>query len=120
MKTLEQAWRDHGVDDDRQPHDFFVAGWFAAMDEKPVPDRAAPGEVNADTLAAQGEGMPANLRAQLTRLAQQPQRQDGARDQLADLHAFANKLGLYDAADLIRTIVHAPPNATGARQSKIG
>lgn len=56
-----------------------------------------------------------NLKAELAKLSQQPQRQDAANDQLLDLHAFANKLGLYDAADCIKSIVtkesttcHAP------------
>jgi hypothetical protein len=31
-----------------------------------------------------------------------PQRQDGMLEQLKDLHAFANKLGFYDAADFIK------------------
>jgi hypothetical protein len=52
-----------------------------------------------------GGQMPANLQEQLGKLQQQPQRQDGALDQLRDLHAFANRLGLYDAADLIQTLV---------------
>lgn len=52
------------------------------------------------------QSMPANLRAELAKITQQPQRQDGAIDQLNDLRDFANKLGLYDAADLIRTIVN--------------
>jgi hypothetical protein len=34
MKTIEQAWCEHGVDDDMPPHDFFVAGWNAAMGER--------------------------------------------------------------------------------------
>jgi hypothetical protein len=33
MKTLEEAWREHGVDEDRKPHDLFIAGWAAAMEE---------------------------------------------------------------------------------------
>jgi hypothetical protein len=41
--------------------------------------------------------MPEHLKAELAKLTQQSQRQDGANDQLRDLHAFANKLGLYDA-----------------------
>ena len=48
--------------------------------------------------------MQQNLKAELAKLTQQPQRQDGSLDQLRDLYAFANKLGLYDAADLIRVI----------------
>lgn len=50
------------------------------------------------------EAMPENLQAELDKLTQQQQRQDGALAQLKDLHAFANKLGLYDAADLIKTM----------------
>lgn len=49
--------------------------------------------------------MPENLKTELAKLSQQPQRQDGTNDQLRDLHAFANMLGLYDAADLIKTII---------------
>lgn len=48
--------------------------------------------------------MTENLKAELAKLAKQPQRQDSALEQLADLHAFANKLGLYDAADLIKSM----------------
>jgi hypothetical protein len=48
--------------------------------------------------------MPENLRSVLARIPQQPQRQDSAKAQLADLHAFANRLGLYDAADAIKTM----------------
>lgn len=48
--------------------------------------------------------MPENLRAELAKLSQQPQRQDAALTQLKDLQAFANRLGLYDAADLIRSL----------------
>ncbi|MFP1519409.1 hypothetical protein [Pseudomonas aeruginosa] len=40
----------------------------------------------------------------LESIPQQPQRQDSTNDQLRDLRAFANRLGLYDAADLIRTL----------------
>lgn len=43
-----------------------------------------------------------HLKAVLESIPQQPQRQDGTNDQLADLAIFANKLGLYDAADSIR------------------
>lgn len=38
----------------------------------------------------------------LAGIALQPQRQDGTNDQLRDLRVFANKLGLYDAADFLR------------------
>ncbi len=49
--------------------------------------------------------MPDQLKALLERIPQQPQRQDSTNVQLADLHAFANRLGLYDAADAIKAIV---------------
>ncbi len=41
----------------------------------------------------------------LKRYPQQPQRQDSTDAQLADLHAVANRLGLYDAADIIKSIL---------------
>lgn len=46
--------------------------------------------------------MKATLTGILTGIALQPQRQDGTNDQLRDLRVFANKLGLYDAADFLR------------------
>ena len=49
--------------------------------------------------------MPDHLKALLKQLPQQPQRQDSTKAQLADLHAFANRLGLYDVADAIKAIV---------------
>jgi hypothetical protein len=49
--------------------------------------------------------MPDKLKELLETIPQQPQRQDSTRAQLADLHAFANRLGLYDAADAIKAIV---------------
>lgn len=54
------------------------------------------------------------LRQELDKIDQQPQRQDAALDQLRDLYAFANRLGLYDAADLIRTMTE---KADSGRQS---
>lgn len=47
--------------------------------------------------------MPENLKRILDSIEHQPQRQDSTNAQLSDLIAFANKLGLYDAADLLRT-----------------
>lgn len=41
----------------------------------------------------------------LRAIPQQPQRQDGTNDQLRDLRDFAVRLGMYDAADLIRNIL---------------
>lgn len=49
--------------------------------------------------------MPDHLKALLEQLPQQPQRQDSTKAQLADLYAFANRLGLYDTADAIKAIV---------------
>jgi len=46
-----------------------------------------------------------SLKAVLAAIPQQPQRQDATNDQLGDLAAFANKLGLYDAADLLRNLL---------------
>lgn len=52
--------------------------------------------------APAARSMPQHLSKVLASIPQQPQRQDSSRDQLADLHAFANRLGLYDAADAIK------------------
>ena len=49
--------------------------------------------------------MPQHLADLLKSIPQQPQRQDGTNDQLADLAAFAVRLGLYDAADYINTLL---------------
>lgn len=49
--------------------------------------------------------MSEKLKIILVSIEQQPQRQDSTNAQLADLVMFANKLGLYDAADYLRTIV---------------
>lgn len=38
-------------------------------------------------------------------VSQLPQRQDSLTDQLVDLRVAANKLGLYDAADLLKDIL---------------
>lgn len=49
--------------------------------------------------------MPDNLKDLLAAIPQQPQRQDSTNDQLRDLVAFANRLGLYDAADSIKSSI---------------
>lgn len=46
--------------------------------------------------------MPDNLKTILKTIKHQPQRQDSTNDQLKDLMVFANRLGLYDAADFIK------------------
>ncbi|MHC5208771.1 hypothetical protein [Pseudomonas chlororaphis] len=48
------------------------------------------------------------LKQLLEQILQQPQRQDSAKAQLAELHAFANRLGLYDAADAIKAMIGKP------------
>lgn len=42
---------------------------------------------------------------ELKKVEQCPQRQDSTLDQLSDLKVVANKLGFYDAADIIREII---------------
>ena len=54
--------------------------------------------------------MQANLKAELAKITQQPQRQDSELEQLRDLRGFANKLGLYDASDLIKRLTHHLPS----------
>lgn len=49
--------------------------------------------------------MPEHLQTILAGLKQQPQRQDSTNDQLRDLAVFADRLGMYDAADLVRRVV---------------
>lgn len=46
-----------------------------------------------------------HLKAVLSTIPQQPQRQDGTNDQLRDLRAFAVRLGLYDADDFLRAVL---------------
>jgi hypothetical protein len=41
----------------------------------------------------------------ISQVPKRPQRQDGTSDQLRDLKAVANRLGMYDAADLITEII---------------
>ncbi len=46
----------------------------------------------------------ADWEEELKKVSQCPQRQDSAMDQLIDLHAVANKLGFYDAADILEKL----------------
>lgn len=41
-------------------------------------------------------------------LGQPPQRQDSLNDQLRDLQAVANRLGMYDAADFLAKALRSP------------
>jgi hypothetical protein len=45
------------------------------------------------------------LKQLMEQIPQQPQRQDSTDSQLADLYTVANRLGLYDAADIIKAIL---------------
>jgi hypothetical protein len=47
MKTIEQAWKELGVDDDMRPSDDFINGWAASMDEMQVAVAAAVEEATA-------------------------------------------------------------------------
>ena len=49
--------------------------------------------------------MPTHLKAVLSAIPQQPQRQDSTNAQLRDLMDFATRLGLYDAADVLRIML---------------
>lgn len=49
--------------------------------------------------------LPSHLQAILDSIQQQPQRQDSTNAQLCDLRTFANRLGLYDAADVLRSLI---------------
>lgn len=51
--------------------------------------------------------MNTDTQAAISAIPQQPQRQDGIQDQLHDLRVAANKLGLYDAADLLRGLLES-------------
>lgn len=41
----------------------------------------------------------------IRKIPQQVQRQDSTDEQLRDLYAVANRLGMYDAADVLRNIL---------------
>lgn len=60
--------------------------------------------MNDDNLKSDN-AMPDSLLAILGKIEQQPQRQDSTAAQLANLHTFANRLGLYDAADAIKAML---------------
>lgn len=49
--------------------------------------------------------MPDNFQNVIRAIPKQPQRQDGTNEQLRDLIPFAIRLGLYDAADLMKSMV---------------
>jgi hypothetical protein len=40
------------------------------------------------------------------KMPRKPQRQDSVLDQLADLYIVANKMGMYDAADIVQNIIN--------------
>lgn len=41
----------------------------------------------------------------IRKIPQQIQRQDSTEQQLKELHAVANRLGMYDAADVIKNLI---------------
>lgn len=45
----------------------------------------------------------ANWAEEIKKIEQCQQRQDSTSEQMIDLHSIANKLGFYDAADLIKS-----------------
>lgn len=53
------------------------------------------------------------LRQVFDSIQQQPVRQDGTVDQLRDLRDFANRLGMYDAADFLRNVIERPQDQLG-------
>lgn len=63
--------------------------------------------MNKTTQTAQNLNMERHnaLQALLTKVPQQPQRQDSTLDQLKDLRAVANRFGMYDAADVLRLMI---------------
>lgn len=65
---------------------------------------AIKGQPGCTCRKIEGAVMREQLKTVFDLIPQQPQRQDSTSQQLLDLHAFADRLGLYDAADLIKTI----------------
>lgn len=64
--------------------------------------------------------MPESLKTELAKIIWQPQRQDSTNAQLIDLHAFAVRLGMYDAADLIKQIAaKASKTPSGASKQEM-
>lgn len=83
-----RAEEDH--DFDAQPGAVFDrSGDMIACEQRPVVNHA----------------LPTTLAITLRGIQQQPQRQDGVNDQLRDLRVVANRLGLYDAADVIGKVL---------------
>ncbi len=62
-----------------------------------------------DVDQAPGEALSDYQKRVLKDIPQLPQRQDATNDQLRDLRAVANRLGMYDAADLIRIMLEDSP-----------
>lgn len=54
--------------------------------------------------------MQEDLKKVLESVPQLPQRQDGIDAQLQDLRVIANRLGMYDAADVLRSMVERKPS----------
>lgn len=58
-----------------------------------------------ETAQFPGEPLSDYQKRVLADIPQLPQRQDSTNDQLKDLRAVANRLGMYDAAELIRVML---------------
>lgn len=63
--------------------------------------------------------MQSSLTAVLRQIEPRTQRQDSTLDQLADLRLFANRLGMYDAADFLRIFIERG-QAAGAQGLRLG
>ncbi len=61
MKTIEQAWRAYGVDDDMPPHDLFIAGWDAALEGRSPPRFDGAGHECLSLAAGAAESRDRNL-----------------------------------------------------------
>lgn len=70
-----------------------------------IEKRAGEWPASTKSTAAKEVGMPKHLQAVLSALPQQQQRQDSTNAQLRDLRVFSNRLGMYDAADVLRILL---------------
>jgi hypothetical protein len=61
-KTVEQAWREHGVDDDQPAHEYFVYGWDAHKEQADAEiamwqDRATEAQAERDAAREERDGL---------------------------------------------------------------
>ncbi len=71
--------------------------------------RRKSGRPGASSGQRPGESLSDYQKRILRDIPQLPQRQDATNDQLRDLRVVANRLGMYDAADLVRTMLEDSP-----------